>query len=84
MTFQEYINQPDPVRKPTVYLTMDDLYHHWTVGKQTWVQLFMFGEYYTYLLDHENLFTTDENGNKVSMSCFRLKDYQRNATKRPI
>lgn len=81
MTFQEYLNQEEPKRGNLVVLTMDDLYNHWKIGRQIWVELIIEDECFTYSLSETGVcWTTDDHGNKKSPSCFILPNYQPNAT----
>lgn len=79
MTYQEYCNQTEPQRRPTVYLTRRDIFsssparggEHVTLeypSKATGKK-----EYYTYFVPDgsEQFYTLDEHGNKLRPSVFR-------------
>lgn len=82
MTFQEYLNQENPKKNPNVVLQMEDIYHFWThnfkTGKVYIILLMIESEVYEYSLDEGDtiLWTTDDQGNKHKISCFRIENFQ--------
>ena len=74
MTFQEYLNQTDPKRKPNVELTMEDLYNVYPIYRRNesiyLIELLIHGKIYDYRLENETgvLWTMDNDGNSKSRS----------------
>jgi hypothetical protein len=82
MTLHEYLNQTEPVKMPTVFLQENEIIRHGTYKKgndtfniievkQLW-QIYGVGSPYIQINDSDCLYTTDSDGNKKSLSCFRV------------
>jgi len=76
MTYQEYLNQEDPQKLSigSVELTEEDLDSKHVVGKNTHILLTYKEEQLHYVIpEHSDcLYVTDEDGNKGSVSIFKL------------
>jgi hypothetical protein len=75
MNFNEYLIQADPKYMPDVSIEVDDMYQYFTVPGGHIVVLRIKEELYSYYVpdDSLRLFTMDQDGNKKSRSCFKLK-----------
>lgn len=82
MNLHEYLNQPEPLRMPTVFLQDNEIIKHppYKVGvdiitpitiKGLW-EIYKVGKPYIQINDSDCLYTTDSDGNKKSLSCFRM------------
>lgn len=80
MTLKEYKEQVEPTRMPIVYLIVDEcvfgsayyVYHGAFKIKHiaTWIK----GIDAEYCLIHNDLWTTDSDGDSLQPSCFKLKN----------
>ena len=80
MTLTEYLNQKDPARMPRVYLKQGEYIEREKIKVRidtlTFYEIPVLWEKYgvdmTYVSVNsgKNLYTTDEHGNKRSLSCF--------------
>jgi hypothetical protein len=88
MTLKEYLNQKDPVKMPDVFLEDSDYtigittydYYTGTNVKKELTQIFikcsdtigLNGTEYLKVEGVSRLFTVDSDGNRKSLSCFRI------------
>jgi hypothetical protein len=79
MTFTEYKNQVNPVRKPDVILEPNEYQvivtlNKGTVNEMSRVILEINGEPFEYVLKpNKHFYVTDSDGNPTRLSCFRTK-----------
>lgn len=74
MTFDQYINQPNPVKNPVVKISLSDCYVVYNVPRGREIGIIMLRRYYVYFVptgEHQ-LYTMDNDGNKMNRSVFVL------------
>jgi hypothetical protein len=80
MTFNEYINQTEPIRFPSVQIREEDCHSFYKLDGETKISLVIFGipfqyttKTITYIPDsNKTLWTTDGDGNALKISVFKL------------
>ena len=80
MTFQEYINQTEPIRFPKVEIREEDCQSFYECNGETKVSLVIFGTPFQYTTKTNSytpnlskiLWTTDGDGNTLKISVFTL------------
>ena len=74
MTYNEYINQTNPLKCHCVEVDENDCEQTYSDGKNTIIVLKMFGELFTYILvdkiTYKAIYTMDADGNPNKHSCF--------------
>lgn len=74
MTFEQYVNQPDPIKNPFVKISLSDCHVVYNVPGGREVGIIMLRRHYVYFVptgDHQ-LYTMDGDGNKMKRSVFVL------------